>query len=155
MTLSNDKKVDLLVALLDCDPKDLTALEGCRIPMLDIVEKAAENAAETGAQVDFNTLIWAMHVIAQEEVQDYISSTVDSYRFALKEGGHPEIEGRWLKEAVTIGENLNFFWDTGFTLPSSGVKLRFIHNADKYKKYFESALDHFESLTGYRIEDVE
>lgn len=155
MALSNDKQVDLLVALLDCYPNDLTALEGCRIPMLDIVERAVETAAETGTEVDLNTLTWAMFDIAKREIQDYISTTVDSYRFALKEGGHPEIGEACLKEAITAGEHLNVFWDTDSSHIGSEVEIHFVNNADKYKKYFESALDHFEVLTGYRIEDAE
>ena len=155
MALSDDKQVDLLVALLDCYPNDLTALEGCRIPMLDIVERAVETAAETGTEVDLNTLTWAMFDIAKRETQDYISTTLDSYRIAIEEGEHHGITKEWLEGAITAGEHLNIFWDTDSSHIGSEVKIHFVNNADKYKKYFESAIDRFEILTGYRIEDAE
>ncbi|AYJ75310.1 hypothetical protein BSP36_223 [Bacillus phage BSP36] len=154
MALSNDKQVDLLVALLDCYPNDLTALEGCRIPMLDIVERAVETAAEAGTEVDINTLTWAMFDIAKGAVQDYINTTVDSYRHTLGEQEHHSTTREWLERAVLVGEHLDIFQDTDSSHIGSEVEIHFVSNADKYKNYFENALDHFEILTGYSIEDI-
>ncbi|WCS69847.1 hypothetical protein Goe25_02190 [Bacillus phage vB_BsuM-Goe25] len=156
MALSKDKQVDLLVALLECDVSDLTALEGCRIDMLKIVEKAKETSAEFGTEVDFNTLTWAMFEIAKAEVKKYIRSTVNIYRHTLEqenqEDEHSEEDREWMRAAVTAGEQLDIFEDTDSSHAGAYVKIYLTNNADKYRKYFEDALDHFEIITGYQIE---
>lgn len=156
MALSKDKQVDLLTALLDCSPSDLTALEGCRIDMLKIAEKAKETAFEFDTEVDFNTLTWAMFEIAKAEVKKYIRSTVNIYRHTLEqesqEDEHSEEDREWMRAAVTAGERLDIFEDTDSSHAGAYVKIYLTNNADKYRKYFGDALDHFEIITGYQIE---
>ncbi|QQO40469.1 hypothetical protein 000TH008_41 [Bacillus phage 000TH008] len=66
--LSSDKMIDLLVELLDCSPNDLSVLEGCSIPMKDLIDHAMTNSYT----VNLNRLIKAMFDLALKEVQDAI-----------------------------------------------------------------------------------
>ncbi|AYJ76086.1 hypothetical protein BSP14_211 [Bacillus phage BSP14] len=154
LALSKDKQVDLLTALLDCSPSDLTALEGCRIDMLKIVDKAKETAFEFDTEVDFNTLTWAMFEIAKAEVNKYIRSTVSIYHHTLEQESHEHSkeDREWMRAAVNAGEQLDIFEDTDSSHIGAYVKIYLTSNADKYRKYFEDALDHFEIITGYQIE---
>ncbi|QZA69831.1 hypothetical protein 043JT007_45 [Bacillus phage 043JT007] len=150
MALSRYKQIDLLVALLDCDSNELNALEGCIIPMTDIVERAREVAAENYEYVTLGTIVWAMFDLAKVEVTDCIDTIVETYRSALEEGGI-NFDRDWLEKAITARESLDLWADT----ESDGERIYFTNNTDIYKEYFEVALERFEALTGFQIEDAE
>ncbi|QZA70189.1 hypothetical protein 278BB001_38 [Bacillus phage 278BB001] len=153
MALSRYKQIDLLVALLDCDSNELNALEGCIIPMTDIVERAREVAAENYEYVTLGTIVWAMFDLALVEVTERMDVLVETYRSVL-EGDKADLSLDWIEKAIetiAVRKNLDLWADT----ESDGERIYFTNNADIYKAYFEDALDHFEALTGFQIEDAE
>lgn len=66
--LDSSKMTDLLVEMLNCSPNDLNILEGCMIPMKDLIDYAMTHSRT----VNLNRLVKAMFDLALKEVQEAI-----------------------------------------------------------------------------------
>lgn len=119
--LSKDKMVDLLVEMLNCTPDDLNILEGCAIPMEDLIYYVKVNSRNV---VSLDQLIESMFDLALNEVQEAIYAS---------------------------GGDLDIFKDSYKYINGKESVLQIENNEDIYRLYFEEELSIFESITGIAI----
>ena len=136
----NEMLTNLLSSVLGCGYLDIQILEGVEYDWDDIIESLNDN----GIEINVNTLMSEAFEVGKTEISSYILDRLEELEQQEEKSEEEEEEYNKLLE-LDVYEDIESFHNYIDT------SIYFVKNGEAYEEYLKEQLDHFEEMTGFRI----